>query len=23
MKPYNDKEFCKRAQGRGPKSFAW
>ena len=23
IKPYNDKEFCKRSKGRGPKSFAW
>ena len=23
VKPYNDKEFCKRSKGRGPKSFAW
>ena len=23
MKPRNDAEFCKRAAGRGPKSFSW
>jgi ubiquitin-conjugating enzyme E2 W len=23
VKPKNDAEFCKRAQGKGPKNFRW